>query len=131
MIATKTARDFMPERMMSVAPDLDVREAIRLLVREKISGVPVVDETGALVGYLSEKDCFRVCFCCSYHQDLAGPVSDYMTLTVTTVDADADIVSIAGMFMKGPFRRFPVVQGDQVVGVINRHDALRALLDIS
>ncbi len=89
-----------------------------------------MDETGALVGYLSEKDCFRVSFCCCYYQDLGGRVSDYMTTSVITVNADTDIVTVAEMFLRGPYRCFPVVLSDRLAGVISRRDALRALLDI-
>ena len=130
MIATKKARDFMAKRLVSVGPDTDIHEAINLLIGEQISGAPVVDATGALVGFLSEKDCFKVTFCCCYYQDRGGRVSDYMARSVITVSADTDIVAVAEMFLKGPYRRFPVVTGDRVVGVISRRDALRALVDI-
>ena len=130
MIATKTARDFMAERLVSVGPDADIHEAIKLLISEKISGLPVIDETDRLVGFLSEKDCFKVSFCCSYYQDRGGRVSDYMTRSVITVNTDTDIVTVAEMFLKGPRRRFPVISGDRVVGVISRRDALKALLEL-
>lgn len=130
MTATKTALDFMSERLVSVGPDMDIHEAIKLLIKEEISGVPVVDEAGALVGVLSEKDCFKVSFYCGYYLDRGGRVADYMTQSVITVNADADIVGVAEMFLKGPYRRFPVVLGDRVVGVISRRDTLRALLEL-
>ena len=130
MIATKTARDFMAERLVSVSPDTNVHEAIKLLIREQISGAPVVDATGGLVGFLSEKDCFAVAFGCSYFQDRGGRVSDYMTRSVVTVNANIDIVSVAEMFLRGPYRRFPVISGDRVVGVISRRETLKALLEL-
>jgi CBS domain-containing protein len=129
MMASKTARDFMAERLVSVAPDADIHEAIKLLIGEQISGAPVVDETGALVGFLSEKDCLKVSFCCCYYQDRGGRVSDYMTKSVITVNADTDIVTVAEMFLRGPYRRFPVVSSDRVVGVISRREAIKALLE--
>ncbi|MDP1702740.1 MAG: CBS domain-containing protein [Aestuariivirga sp.] len=130
MIASKTARDFMADRLVSVGPDADIHEAIKLLIREQISGAPVVDRTGALVGFLSEKDCFKVSFCCCYYQDRGGRVSDYMTRSVISVNTDTDIVTVAEMFLKGPYRRFPVVSGDRVVGVISRRETLKALLEL-
>lgn len=130
MIATKSVRDFMSERLVSVNPDMDIHDAIKLLIREQISGVPVVDKAGALIGILSEKDCFKVSFYCGYYLDRGGRVSDYMTQSVITVNTDADIVGVAEMFLKGPYRRFPVVSGGRVVGVISRRDALRALLEL-
>lgn len=130
MIATRIARDAMAEQLVSVGPNMDIHEAIKLLIEQNISGAPVVDETGALVGFLSEKDCFKVAFCCCYYQDRGGRVSDYMTPSVVTVNADTDIVTVAEMFLKGPYRRFPVVAGDRVVGVISRREALKALLEV-
>ena len=130
MIATRTAQDYMSERLVSVEPDMDIHEAIKLLIREQISGVPVVDEAGILVGVLSEKDCFKVSFSCCYYLDRGGRVSDYMSRSVITVSAGDEIVGVAEMFLKGPYRRFPVLLGDRVVGVISRRDALRALLEL-
>jgi len=130
MMATKTALDFMAGQLVTVGPDTDIHEAIKLLIRERISGAPVVDGTGRLVGFLSEKDCFKVAFCCCYYQDRGGRVSDYMTRSVVTVNAGTDIVAVAEMFLKGPYRRFPVVSGERVIGVISRRETLKALLEL-
>ncbi|WP_064697683.1 CBS domain-containing protein [Rhizobium aegyptiacum] len=130
MIATWTVQDFMAAPAVTVAPQTDIYEAIRLLIEEHISGLPVIDENGRAVGFLSEKDCFKVAFSCGYYQDRGGPVSDYMTRSVVTVSADTDIVTVAEIFLKGPYRRFPVVSAERVIGVISRREALRALLEI-
>lgn len=53
-----------------------------------------------------------------------------MTPSVVAVNANTDIVTVAEMFLKGPYRRFPVVSGDRVVGVINRREALKALVEL-
>lgn len=115
---------------LGVGPDADIHEAIKLLIGEQISGAPVVDDTGRLVGFLSEKDCFKVAFGTSHYQDRAGRVSDYMTRSVVPVTADIDIVTVVEMFLRGPYWRFPVVSEDRVVGVISRRDALRALVEL-
>jgi CBS domain-containing protein len=130
MIATKIARDFMAERLVTVRPATDIHEAIKLLISEHVSGMPVIDEKASLVGFLSERDCFKVTFRCYYYQDRGGRVSDYMVRTVVTVNANTDIVTVAEMFLKGAYRRFPVVSGDRVVGVISRREALKALLEL-
>ncbi len=130
MITTTTVRDVMTARLVSVGPDTDIHEAIKLIVEEHVSGIPVIDLAGRLVGFLSEKDCFKIAFCCCYYQDRGGRVSDYMTPSVVAVNANTDIVTVAEMFLKGPYRRFPVVSGDRVVGVINRREALKALVEL-
>lgn len=130
MIATRTVQDFMGARLVSVTPQTGIHEAIRLLLEEHVSGLPVVDEKGRPVGFLSEKDCFKVAFCCGYYQDRGGPVSDYMSRSAVTVNAETDIATVAEMFLNGPYRRFPVVSAERVIGVITRREALKALIEI-
>lgn len=122
-----TVRDYMTRRVLTLSPEMDVHKAIRLLVRRRVSGAPVVDSAGRLAGILSEKDCFRVAFSAEYHSDRAGSVADYMTGEVESVEAGADIASVAASFLNRPYRRYPVVEGDRVVGIISRRDVLKAL----
>lgn len=120
-------RDWMSRRVVTFRPEMDLREAIDLLLRHKISGAPVVDRDGRLVGILSKRDCLKIAFKSSYHQEQAGPVSAYMTPDVKTVAPDDPLVSVAERFLATTFRRYPVVDGGRVVGVISRHDVLKAL----
>lgn len=126
----RTVGDFMTRRVVTVRPDDLIHEAIALLVQKRVSGVPVVDEQGAPIGVLSEKDGFKTAFAYGYHQHRGGPVADYMTQPAVTVNADTDIMSVIDEFRKGPYRRFPVVADGRVVGVISRRDALRAILEL-
>lgn len=125
-----TVRQYMTTRLVTFTPDMDLHRAIRLLLKHQISGAPVVDGRGALVGILSKRDCLKVAFSASYHQEQAGPVSDYMSPDVQTVDADARLVEVAERFVQGTFRRFPVLERGRLVGVISRHDVLRALEEL-
>lgn len=125
-----TVRQYMTTRLVTFTPEMDLHKAIRLLLKHQISGAPVVDARGDLVGLLSKRDCLRVAFSASYHQEQAGPVSDYMSRGVETVEADARLVEVAERFVRGTFRRFPVVEGGRLVGVISRHDVLRALEEL-
>jgi CBS domain-containing protein len=127
MTESKTARDFMATKLMTLTPETDIHQAMRLLLDNRLSGAPVVDGEGKLVGVLSKKDCLKVAFSASYHKDWGGPVSDYMNRNVQTVEASTDIVEVAEIFLKGPYRRFPVMENGRLVGQISRHDVLRAL----
>ena len=122
-----TVRQYMTTKVVTFTPEMDLRRAIRLLLRHGISGAPVVDASGALVGILSKRDCLKVAFRVSYHQAEAGPVSAYMSRDVETVEADAPLVELAERFLRSTFRRYPVVERGRLVGVISRHDVLRAL----
>lgn len=121
-------RDYMAHSIITFRKDTSVLQAIKILIDNGISGAPVVDNLGNLIGMLSEKDCMKVALDASYHESAgAGDVGDYMFPKVETVDADANILDIAERFLKEPFRRFPVIHDDRLVGQISRRDVLRAL----
>lgn len=130
MSRSATVRDYMTARLITLTPGMEVQRAINLLLKHRISGAPVLDGEGRLVGILSKKDCLKVAFRASYHKEWGGPVSDYMSREVETVDAETDIIQIAERFLAGPYRRFPVMSNNQVVGQISRHDVLKALADL-
>lgn len=125
-----TARDYMTSDVISITPDMDIHLAIKLLVEKKISGTPVLDDRGSLVGILSTRDCLKVAFNSSYHQDSGGCVADYMSESVETIDAGTDVVEVAELFLKSRYRRFPVMENGRLVGLISRYDALAAIKDL-
>jgi len=127
MTGTPIIDDYMTTEIVSFAPDMGIHKAIKVLVERRISGAPVIDEGGNLVGILSKKDCLKVAFADSYHQDLGGQVSEYMSAEVETVDAGTSIVDMAERFLGGSFRRFPVIENGRLTGLISRHDILRAI----
>jgi CBS domain-containing protein len=125
-----TARDFMARRLLLLTPEMDLHEAMHRLLEHDVSGAPVVDGRGQLVGFLSEKDCFRAAFKGSYFQEPAGRVREYMSPEVETIEADTDVVEVVERFYRSRFRRFPVTAGGRVVGHICRRDVLRVLEDL-
>lgn len=124
-------RDYMAGQLVTFKPDTDVMDAIHELVHHRIAGAPVVDDKGDLVGMLSELDCMKVALNAGYYGDWGGPVSDYMTTDVESVDADMNIVDLAQKFLDTRFRRFPVLRNNRLVGQISRRDALRALSELA
>ena len=130
MTESATVDDFMAIDFITVTPDMDIHRAIELLVDHKISGMPVIDDAGSLSGFLSVKDCLRIAFGASYHQDWAGKVSEFMSADVQTIDSGTNIVEAAEIFLKNKFRIYPVVAGGRMVGVISRYDVLRALREL-
>ena len=126
---TRTVADIMATELMTFSPDTIIHKAIQILLDQRLSGAPVVDDANKLVGMLSKKDCLKVVLSSSYHQDWGGTVRDYMSPNVTTIDPDTDLVSAAEFFLNSHFRRFPVLRDGQLVGQISRHDVLRALIE--
>ena len=124
---TATVKDYMSGRLVTFQPDTDVLDAIHELLQHRISGAPVVDNFGNLVGMLSEFDCLPVVLTSGYHSEPGGPVSELMATDVKTVDANMSIFDLAQLFMESGLRRYPVLMDNRLVGQISRRDVLRAL----
>lgn len=124
MLPTMTARDCMSRKVNSLRPDDDVLAAVRVLVENRISGAPVIDNIGNLLGILTEKDCMAIALSAGYHGESGGKVRDFMSTEVMTVDADTPVIEIAEHFANRNFRRLPVLESGRVVGVVSRRDVL-------
>ncbi|MEN8182157.1 MAG: CBS domain-containing protein [Myxococcota bacterium] len=125
-----TARDYMSTRLVTLEPEMDVLEAMQRLLDERISGAPVVDSRGNLLGILTQRDCLGVAVQAAYHQEPAGAVSKYMTQKVDTLPASASLVEVIEAFRQSRYRRFPVLEGSRLVGQISRRDILHAILEL-
>lgn len=120
--------DIMTSQLVTFTPDTNIHKAIHVLLEKRLSGAPVVDGSGALVGIISKKDCLKIVFSTGYHQDQGGLVSEYMSTNVQTLDFDMNLIDAAEHFIKSNFRRFPVMQDGKLVGQISRHDILKSLI---
>ncbi|MCS6771192.1 MAG: CBS domain-containing protein [Kiritimatiellae bacterium] len=121
-----TVRDFMVTNLVTLRPRMPIREAIDILLKHRISGAPVVDDNGKLIGTLSEKDCLRVFANAAFYHSDPGDVEDYMNTNVVTISPDADIFHAAQVFLNNTFRRLPVLENGRLVGQISRRDVLNA-----
>ena len=122
-----TLKSLIGRELISFRPETAIADVVATLIQEDISGAPVVDETGALVGVITAKDCFRATLDASYYQGWSGLTSEFMAREVQTLTADLDIVSAAQRFLECPFRRFPVTEEGRLIGIVSRSDILRAL----
>ena len=104
----RAVKDIMTKRLVTFRPETNVLEAIDILLKNKISGAPVLDENGNIIGVLSEIDCMETLIQDSYYHESRGSVSEYMSEKVTTVDAQMGIVDLAEFFVQKHFRRLPV-----------------------
>jgi CBS domain-containing protein len=106
----------------------DILVAVRRLIDQGVTGAPVVDDHGRVVGKLSEYDCLRLLAEGRAGEMPRGRVRDFMSTTFTTVPPTMDVYYVAGMFLRDPeHRRFMVMEGDRLVGVVTRKDILRAV----
>jgi CBS domain-containing protein len=130
------AKDVMTSPPITVTPDTHCKEAAALLVRHRISALPVVDATGALVGLVSEADLLTL-ETTPDPRSQATPlpvtvpvpthVGEVMTAPVHTVDEDDDIGFVAQRMLEANVKRFPVLRGDRVVGIVSRHDLIKVI----
>jgi len=125
-----TVKNCMSAHLVTLHPDMDVMEAVRILTERGIPGAPVLDDLGNLVGLLAEKDCVEAVLKASYYEEWGGRVSEYMQTYVRTIDVDTPIVDAARQFVETSLRGFPVVEDSRIVGQLNRSDLLKALLRI-
>jgi CBS domain-containing protein len=121
-----TAGAIMTADLVTVRPDASIEEAIDMLLNQQISGLPVVDDDGRLVGVITEFALLAV----SYDRRVANhTVSQHMTRELITVDIDDPIHRIADLCIVHRVRRVPVLKDGRLVGVIARRDVLRALVE--
>jgi CBS domain-containing protein len=123
-------RTFMDTDTHALRETDDVYEALETMIDEGVTGAPVVDEQGQLVGMLSEFECLRLLTVGTADEAEvpAGGVSEFMARKYRTVSPDMDVYYVAGLFLADPaVRRFAVVEGTRLVGVITRKDILRAV----
>jgi CBS domain-containing protein len=145
------AKDVMTRRVISVAPDASILEALRLMLANQISGLPVVDKSGRLVGIVTEGDFLRRSetgterrrprwlefllgpgmVASDYVHSHARRVDEVMTSDVQTVTEEAQLGDIVTLMEKHRIKRLPVVRGAELVGIVSRANLLRTLAGIA
>lgn len=124
-----TARDIMvpTKKLLVLKPDMDALTAVRLLIRNKISGAPVVDKDDNYLGVFSEKTSMQFLFRLTYDGLPSSDVSSFMNTDFKrTIDEDMVLLSILEMFLHTPYRRLPVLSDGRLVGQLSRRDVLAA-----
>lgn len=143
--------DIMTTELITVRADMDITEAARILIGNRINGAPVVDENGALVGIICQSDLIAqqkrlpipnlftfldgvIQMSSQKHIEkqirkiAALKVSEAMTPKPVTVKPDTKIETVAALMVDNNFHTLPVVDGNRLVGIIGKEDVLRTLL---
>ena len=120
-------RDQMDKHIATLLPETDILDAVAFLVEKRVTGAPVVDRSGKLIGILTETDCLRLIARGVDGKLPRGSVAAYMTPEPESISPEMDIYFAAGLFIDRDFRRFLVVEGGKLVGAITRFDILRAV----
>lgn len=119
----QTARDLMRRRVISVSPQTLAEEALDLLLKYGVSGLPVVNSVGRVVGVFSEVDRIQ-------QGSLEGQTVDrLMSKKVVTVDVQDSLAEVARVFKESSVRRLPVIEDGAMVGIIGLRDLIRYIRD--
>ena len=119
-------RDVMDEDVLTISTNVTVEEAIRRLIDNHISGMPVVDEEDRLVGIVSELNLLETLYSPKVRDML---VRDVMTKGVLTVAPNTLLSDATGLMVVHRIRRLPVVNNSKIVGIVARRDLLRYTLE--
>jgi CBS domain-containing protein len=125
-----TARDFMVTRLITLRPEMDVIDAVQRLLKNRISGAPVVDAEGMYLGVFSEKCSMHVLLDAAYEQLPSNSVSVFMDTDAKTIEPDTHLLSIAQVFLLTSYRRLPVIEEGRLLGQVSRRDVLKASMDL-
>ncbi|WP_010182288.1 CBS domain-containing protein [Aquimarina agarilytica] len=125
--------DYMTKKLISFTPQQTLLETMETLVRNEITGGPVVNDKGVLIGMISESDCMKQLSDSRYFNMPMSTeiVEKYMSTIVETIDSSASIFEAAEQFHKSPYKRFPVLEGSKLVGQISQHDIILAALHLN
>ena len=129
-----TARDLMATSLVTFRVEDTILQAIGRLTKNGISGGPVVDAAGSLVGILSERDCLRLLASDEFYQEEqeeGALVGQFMTRDYKAIPPDLGIYAISHYFLTLPIRRLPVVDRGTLVGQVSRRDVLRGMEEMS
>ena len=145
------AHHIMTRKVISVSPETTVAEAANLMLRNHISGLPVVDKAGVVVGIVSEGDFLRrseigtprkrgrlLTFFLGY----AGAAEDYvrehgrkiseiMTPSPITVSEDTPLPDLVSLMEKNNIKRVPVIRAGRLVGIVSRSNVLQAVASLA
>jgi len=128
MMGPIVARDIMVGKLVVLSPHMGLREAAKLLLKNSVSGAPVVNAEGDLIGVFSEMDVMNALVDAVYEELPSSEVRSYMSTDVFTVSEDLDILSVAQIFRDKGYRRLPVVRDGKLVGQISRRDVMAAVV---
>jgi CBS domain-containing protein len=125
---------YMVSKLITFKPETKITTAIDSLLKNMITGGPVLNEKNEVVGLIDDKDCLNVLVGSAYYNHPVGndTVADYMSSVMKTISVHNDIIDVANIFLKEKYKRLLVMDDDgKLVGQISRRDILRAIKDLN
>ena len=127
-----TVSDIMQTRLILFRAEQSIHQVMQTFIKHRISGGPVVDEKGILIGIISEADCMKEISDSRYFNMpiLDKSVQHFMTKNVDTIESNISIFDAAAKFSKSSRRRYPVLENGYLVGQISRKDIVIAAINM-
>jgi len=116
----------MSTDVVHVHPETPIARVLELLIENDITGVPVVESDGELVGIVTEKDMIGVLV---GQETPSGTARDYMTEEVLSFDENDDIIAVCECLTKNHLRRVPILSDGRLVGIISRRDLIKYIME--
>jgi len=136
------AQDVMSAKVWTIRPEDPVSKAVTLICRHRISGVPVVDKGGDLIGLISERDVLQAMYpdkpvlkarrgatrsSGGLRELKRLRAADIMVRDVVTAPPEADLLLLASLMATRKIRRIPIVRGRRLVGIVSQGDVYRGI----
>jgi len=129
---TVLVKDIMTTNLVLFTVEQSIHEVMNAFIKNKISGGPVVDDQGRLIGVISEADCMKEVSDSRYFNMpiLDKTVGHFMTKEVETLPASMTLFDAASRFHQTSRRRFPVLDNNKLVGQVSRKDIVIAAINL-
>lgn len=121
-------------QLITFKSDTPVMEVLSALLDNRITGAPILNEKGEVVGLIDDKDCLNILVGSAYynHPIEKETVSNYMSNVMKSISLDNDIMSVANIFLTTQFKRLLIMDSNgKLAGQISRRDILRAIKDMN
>ena len=122
------AKDIMSEKVICIKGETPVIDAIRVMSKHNITGIPVAEDDMTLVGIISEQDVLRLFH--TYKDEQDRTVNDFMTQPAIHFEEDESLLDVCYCLRDNSIRRVPVTSNGKVTGIISRSDILKCILKL-
>jgi predicted transcriptional regulator len=125
--------EYMVKKLITFKPDTEIRDVIESLLKNRITGAPVLNDKKEVVGLIDDKDCLNVLIAGAYynHPVSKETVANYMSNVMKTITVHENILDVANIFLHTPYKRLLVLDDEgKLVGQISRRDILTAIKDL-
>jgi len=121
------AKDIMTKEVVFMKPATTIAEAVSILVDNRISAAPVIDDSGSLAGIVSEKDLLVCLDFLGWEKGKTTVISNFMSKGVISFSEESPVKEIMQELVRRNIKRVPIVKEGRIVGIVSRRDILKAM----